>query len=530
MSDWQVDFIKQDALPKLAWLAEVATDAGVVVVHHGGAVETRPHWFVEGTWDGRFEAGDFHRSENLFGSGMRVDGSTLTFCASVALVDRLFHVAWNDRLLVSNSLIQLLARTGARLDPRHNYRKESFASGSGSSSTLAPSRSFTRRSARSSRTITATWSWRRAGSSGNCVRDPGGSHPSRSITTLCRARWRESATTTGVPPGGTGSRHLRPLRPAMTRSRRPSLHGRRVSRRPLPSRSPKARTRYEHDSGVRIAQTLGLTTHGLPSARLGRPDLERYLLAATVEGSEVFLENVAHFIGSNCSAATLYTGYHGDVVWKRPAGPPESSDDMQRKDVSGLNLSEIRLAAGFFNLAVPFIYGRNMADITAISNSSAMASWSLPQDYDRPIPRRIVESAGVPRDLFGQRKRAQVRFYGDPRDPALRAEFRAYLRSLAGTLQARLRLIELLHSADHGLMMLMRRVLGLKRNAEPAAVDRHRSLRSAQPGLRLGSRQPRVPLRVGLCRESAATPRARRRARPHRDSAARALAISPRIR
>ena len=131
MSDWQVDFIKQGALPKLAWLAEVATDARVVVVHHGGAVETRPHWFVEGTWDGRFEAGDFHRAENLFGSGMRVDGSTLTFCASVALVDRLFHVAWNDRLLVSNSLIQLLARTGARLDPRHNYRKESFASGYG---------------------------------------------------------------------------------------------------------------------------------------------------------------------------------------------------------------------------------------------------------------------------------------------------------------------------------------------------------------------------------------------------------------
>ena len=109
MSDWQVDFIKQGALPKLAWLTEVATDARVVTVHHGSAVETRPHWFVEGTWDGRFEAGDFHRAENLFGSGMRVDGSTLTFCASVALVDRLFHVAWNDRLLVSNSLIQLLA-------------------------------------------------------------------------------------------------------------------------------------------------------------------------------------------------------------------------------------------------------------------------------------------------------------------------------------------------------------------------------------------------------------------------------------
>jgi hypothetical protein len=135
---------------------------------------------------------------------------------------------------------------------------------------------------------------------------------------------------------------------------------------------------------------------------------------------------------------------------------------MPRKDVSGLNLSEIRLAAGFFNLAVPFIHGRNMADITAISSSSEMSPWSLHQDYDRPIPRRIAESAGVPRTLFGQRKRAQVRFYGDPTDPVLRAEFRDYLGSRVGHLRPRLRMIELLRSVDHAVMKLVRNALGLR--------------------------------------------------------------------
>ena len=462
MSDWQVDFIKQGALPKLAWLAEVATDARVVTVHHGAAVETRPHWFVEGTWDGRFEAGDFHRAENLFGSGMRVDGSTLTFCASVALVDRLFHVAWNDRLLVSNSLIQLLARTGARLDPRHNYRKESFASGRGikhyprSFKVLHPE----------IREFFQDYHCNLVIAEGRIERQLR-SQPKRfasfeeyydalqSALARISDNYRSAARRHQVSAFATTSTGYDSVAATV-------LAWASGVAETFTIEIPEGADAHELDSGVRIAQTLGLTTRGLPSARLGRPDLERYLLAATVEGSEVFLENVAHFIGSKCSAATLYTGYHGDVVWKRTAGPPESSDDMQRKDVSGLNLSEVRLAAGFFNLAVPFIYGRNMADITAISSSSAMASWSLPQDYDRPIPRRIVESAGVPRDLFGQRKRAQVRFYGDPRDPALRAEFRAYLRSMAGTLQSRLRLIELLHSVDHGLMMLLRRVLGLK--------------------------------------------------------------------
>jgi hypothetical protein len=135
---------------------------------------------------------------------------------------------------------------------------------------------------------------------------------------------------------------------------------------------------------------------------------------------------------------------------------------MRRKDVSGLNLSEVRLAAGFINLAVPFMYGRNMADITGISRSSAMQPWSISQDYDRPIPRRIVEAAGVPRELFGQRKRAQVRFYGDPRDPVLRQEFRDYVATRTGIVRAQLRVTELLRSADHAAMLLARRALRLR--------------------------------------------------------------------
>ena len=44
-----------------------------------------------------------------------------------------------------------------------------------------------------------------------------------------------------------------------------------------------------------------------------------------------------------------------------------------------------------------------------------MGDWRVGGDYDRPIPRRIVESAGVPRDYFGMRKMG-----GGPPDPKLR--------------------------------------------------------------------------------------------------------------
>jgi hypothetical protein len=33
-----------------------------------------------------------------------------------------------------------------------------------------------------------------------------------------------------------------------------------------------------------------------------------------------------------------------------------------------------------------------------------MKKWQLNNNYDRPIPRRIIEEAGVPRELFGLNK------------------------------------------------------------------------------------------------------------------------------
>jgi hypothetical protein len=462
MSDWQLQFREQSALPKLAWLAEVDTDARTVTVHHGSAVEKRSHWCVEGTWDAPFEAGEFHRAENFFGSGVRVDGQRLVFCASVALVDRLFHVAWNGRVFVSNSLVQLLARTGARLNPRHNYRKESFASGFGikdypsSFQVLHPDfREIFQeyhcnlvvldhrieRELRSRPRVFGTFEEYYEALCGALTeitvnyQSAARSHRVEAFATTSTGYDSTAATVLARAAGVTETFAIE-LVPGADAG--------------------------EQDSGVLVASRLGLTVHGLAANRQRGSGIERYFLASTVEGSEVFLENVAHHIASNCRAAVLYTGYHGDVVWKRPADAPELIDDMRRKDVSGLNLSEVRLAAGFINLAVPFMYGRNMADITGISRSSAMQPWSISQDYDRPIPRRIVEAAGVPRELFGQRKRAQVRFYGDPRDPVLRQEFRDYVATRTGIVRAQLRVTELLRSADHAAMLLARRALRLR--------------------------------------------------------------------
>jgi hypothetical protein len=74
-------------------------------------------------------------------------------------------------------------------------------------------------------------------------------------------------------------------------------------------------------------------------------------------------------------------------------------------------LTEFRMRVGFLNASVPFFGCTRHPEIHAISTSVEMSPWSVGGSYDRPIPRRIAEEAGVPRDAFGVSKEAVARPY-----------------------------------------------------------------------------------------------------------------------
>jgi hypothetical protein len=99
----------------------------------------------------------------------------------------------------------------------------------------------------------------------------------------------------------------------------------------------------------------------------------------------------------------LLTGFHGDKIWERTVSPNKA---LSRGDISGSSLQEFRLRHNFVHIPVPMIGALRHADISAISNSPEMAPYTLHTSYDRPIPRRLLEESGVPRLLFGQKKKA----------------------------------------------------------------------------------------------------------------------------
>src|SRR5688500_16763832 len=122
-----IEYSLSAALPRLAWLATLDPEHARLTVLHGEAVECRPSFMVEGVWDAPFETGEFHNGAHLFGSGIRLDHGMVHFVPSAALVDRLVYCHDGGKLLVSNSLVTLLAATGARLDPGHDYLLEAKA-------------------------------------------------------------------------------------------------------------------------------------------------------------------------------------------------------------------------------------------------------------------------------------------------------------------------------------------------------------------------------------------------------------------
>jgi len=94
-------------------------------------------------------------------------------------------------------------------------------------------------------------------------------------------------------------------------------------------------------------------------------------------------------------------------------------------------MGEFRLSAGMLQCPVPFWGMRHAKEIVNITFSDEMAPWTMHNNYDRPIARRIVEEGGVPRGTFAVRKKdtSHEAAFRWPYSPQSQARFRQYLKN-----------------------------------------------------------------------------------------------------
>jgi len=422
------EYQRVDSLPRLAWCARVARGAPRVRVRHGPWVETRADRFFEGAWDGDFADGRFDAATAFTGSGCIARDSEMVCVASMNAFEWLYAVRADDALWVSNSLAFVLVDSDDAPALSHPHYFADFLA----------------------------------------IYRAGTSRPERAWLPTRRGRrvFLHAAVALRVRPDLSTSRSLRPeppmpgdyadyvraLEDALARVQQNAADAKRLQRyRPLATVSrgydspavaavaarvgvreaatfTDVKGTGEADSGTAIAERLGFrVTEYRHLAYLdlpGQPEAEACLCDWGWNAPFAAME-------AQLTGALMLSGRHGDVVWRTSPVFPMLRHPTGTTTGGG-SMIELRLRAGFLHLALPYLISHDPRPIRRIGVSPEMRPWSVGGDYDRPIPRRIAEEAGIPREWFGRAKlnavHAPFRVLDDAR-PSHR-ELRAFVAAL----------------------------------------------------------------------------------------------------
>jgi len=426
-------------LSPLAWVARVPSDTSTISVTHGRFVETHPHFFVEGAWAGEYKEGRIQDADTVFGSGGCLADGSVTFVSCTATTDFLYHSSDSGHFAISNSLPLLLAVLDDTLQPEcedYNRINRSILGGIRRYRAHIPTlKGHVSRVMHSNVQFGADgitlvekplpphfqqfgeyrdFMRNRIGALFANARHPARQKPMQIFSTQSKG-YDSTAVNALAAPYGIDKVFTSP----QSKEHRSFYLGGKAS--------------LASDDGTPICKALGLAC--LPIDRLGfRENLvnEHLYWAGLDNNQDLNLHGIQSFISS---PTLLLTGNLGEIWYTSEAigkaRLPTVNDELIRWDQAGHGLSEVGLAAGMVQVAVPFIGARNRRDILEITEGPSMDEFRLGGGYDRPIARRIAEEAGVPREIFGQTKLASIVHMPSPNvpvTPALRAEFFHHLR------------------------------------------------------------------------------------------------------
>jgi hypothetical protein len=390
----KLEFQKINTLPKLAWCAKIERLNHTIRILHGPYVEVSDEFFCEGAWSGNFTSGDFEN--NLFmGSGGKVTGSSLLISTPNHTMERIYILKKENAMFISNSCAFVFAQANDEPDPNYLLypsKMSSIVYGLKKYARSIPTRGGNR--------IHIFY---------HCNLYVGVDHqlmekPKTSVREFVdfadyKLFLEEKISEITINANDANRRvHYRPIATISSGYDSPAsaVLARKVGCHEAITfnRSRPNGTSDKDDSGAKIAEILGmkvktydrfdyLNHRGFPEAEAG---ITEFLCFAD------YLER-----------RLLFTGFN-DAVWDRLC--KTVSPFIQRKDTSGNGLAELRLRVGFVHLPVPYLGCTSHPSIHQISISKEMRPWSVGTNYDRPIPRRLIEEAGVERGMFGTEKKA----------------------------------------------------------------------------------------------------------------------------
>jgi hypothetical protein len=387
------------SLPALAFAAELVAGRPSIAAVCGSAVEVDDDGLIAGAWAGSFENRAIEQAASSIGTALRFTRAGLVAVAGTVSASQLCFCRVGQRLVISNSLALALASADDRLKASYPFYPHDMVT------LVFGSHRYKHTVATERGRLSIFYGSMTIADDGTLHSAPVTEPPPFADFASYRA-YLVAQTQAILANAADPSRRHR-YRPIVALSAGYDSPAAAVIARDTHCTEaftfgqPVDRPDASEDSGAAIGRVLGLaTTEYETFAFRERDDLpELEFIASSFGGGQVYLAAT----GEALAGRIVISGFGGDAVWGLRYGarsPPHFPFY-----IGGYSLNEFYVRAPALDLSVPMIGARRFADIGNISRSAALLPWSIGGDYDRPIPRRIIEEAGVPRDAFATRKR-----------------------------------------------------------------------------------------------------------------------------
>ena len=405
--------------PKLAWVAAIAHDSDAIVVNHGAMVETSENWVVEGVWAGNFEKGNFDKTDLIFGSGVRIRDGKAVFVTSGTCTDRVWYCSSNSHSFVANSLPAILAASGLSLNTERHYFRDIRTICNGINT-------YKKRIPVTEGEVYVHY-YHNLVYEDNGLKEKEKPDPAPHFDQFETYYLYLKNSAEKLASNMTHADRKNRVEPFTTvSSGYDSCASAVVAMFAGANQAATIRQSASFwrgsDSGEEVAKYLGIKAVPYDI----KADYYPHEYAVWAVSGRASILNWAQFDFPKPLCA-IFTGCRGDAVWDRNTN---IHNPFKVPSVSDMGICEWRLIAGVFHVVVPFWGIRHVAELQNISQSLEMKSWSLGGNYDRPIARRIVEQAGVPRNKFGVLKKnsSSEEYFTWPYSSDAEKNFRTFLK------------------------------------------------------------------------------------------------------
>ena len=395
-----LDYKVIPALPKLVWMVKIKKDDPCIEVICGSKVEREKNYFVAGGWDGTFSEAGFDASEVFYGTGAKLSSGGVTLVTPSHSIERVMVYKDYSQITASNSFPFLLEYNGLKLDNKINQYEKilcSLLGGYNKIQTDIPLEGNNTVLQYIVSNITIDFDLNVSAERRRKLSPFRSFDEYRSRLAAMLGRLRENSVSANRKNSSFGmaatisSGYDSPACAVLAKeagcTRVLSLSG----------------SRYDEDDGSDIARKIGFTEiirRQCGSYRDKPGCIDAEYISSGEPGTEMQFCVFEDMFADNL----VFFGSRGSY-WERSF---EMTEDFEMHGYfyyeTGVSWTENALRNGYIPIPLP-AYGASVCNsVKAISNSEEMKPWTLGTKYDKPIPRRIVESAGVSRESFGQKK------------------------------------------------------------------------------------------------------------------------------